>query len=64
LAGAATVEFVFSWPGMGRLAVDAAFARDYPVVMGLVLVAATLIIFGNLLSDILYGIADPRIRLE
>jgi peptide/nickel transport system permease protein len=64
LAGAATVEFVFSWPGMGRLAVDAAFARDYPVVMGLVLVAAALIILGNLVSDILYGVADPRIRLE
>jgi peptide/nickel transport system permease protein len=64
LAGAATVEFVFSWPGMGRLAVDAAFARDYPVVMGLVLVAAALIILGNLFSDILYGVADPRIRLR
>jgi peptide/nickel transport system permease protein len=64
LAGAATVEFVFSWPGMGRLAVDAAFARDYPVVMGLVLVAAALIMLGNLVSDILYGVADPRIRLE
>ena len=64
LAGAATTEFVFSWPGMGRLAVDAAYARDYPVVMGLVLVAAALIIVGNILSDILYGVADPRIRLR
>jgi peptide/nickel transport system permease protein len=64
LAGAATTEYVFSWPGMGRLAVDAAVSRDYPVVMGLVLVAAVLIIAGNLLSDILYGVIDPRIRLE
>lgn len=64
LGGAATTEYVFSWPGMGRLAVDAAFARDYPVVMGLVLVAAALIILGNLISDVLYGVADPRIRLE
>jgi peptide/nickel transport system permease protein len=64
LAGAATTEYVFSWPGMGRLAVDAAFARDYPVVMGLVLVAACLIILGNLISDVLYGVVDPRIRLE
>ncbi len=64
LGGAATTEFVFSWPGMGRLAVDAAYARDYPVVMGLVLVASALIIFGTILSDVLYGIVDPRIRLR
>jgi peptide/nickel transport system permease protein len=64
LAGAATTEFVFSWPGMARLAVDAAYARDYPVVMGLVLVASALIIFGNIVSDVLYGVADPRIRLR
>jgi len=64
LAGAATTEYVFSWPGMGRLAVDAAGSRDYPVVMGLVLIAAVLILVGNLLSDILYGLIDPRIQLE
>jgi peptide/nickel transport system permease protein len=64
LAGAATTEFVFTWPGMARLAVDAAFARDYPVVMGLVLVAAALIILGNIISDVLYGVVDPRIRLR
>ncbi len=64
LAGAATTEYVFSWPGMGRLAVDAAGSRDYPVVMGLVLVAAVLILVGNFLSDILYGLIDPRIQLE
>lgn len=64
LAGAATTEYVFSWPGMGRLAVDAAGSRDYPVVMGLVLVAAVLIIIGNLLTDVLYGVIDPRIQLE
>ena len=64
LAGAATTEYVFSWPGMGRLAVDAAGARDYPVVMGLVLVVAVLVILGNLLSDVLYGVVDPRIRLS
>jgi len=64
LGGAATTEFVFSWPGMGRLAVDAAYARDYPVVMGLVLIAAALIILGNILTDVLYAVADPRIRLS
>jgi len=64
LGGAATTEFVFSWPGMGRLAVDAAYARDYPVVMGLVLIAAARIILGTILSDVLYAVADPRIRLS
>jgi peptide/nickel transport system permease protein len=64
LAGAATTEYVFSWPGMGRLAVDAAGSRDYPVVMGLVLIAAVLIVVGNLLTDVLYAVVDPRIRLE
>jgi peptide/nickel transport system permease protein len=64
LAGAATTEYVFSWPGMGRLAVDAAGSRDYPVVMGLVLIAAVLILIGNLLTDVLYASIDPRIKLE
>ncbi len=57
------VESVFSWPGMGRMAVDAAFALDYPVLMGLLLVLAVMVSIGNLLSDLLYGIVDPRIKL-
>src|SRR5262249_54096823 len=64
LAGAATTEYVFSWAGLGCVAVDAAGSRDYPVVMGLVLVAAVLILIGNLVSDVLYGVVDPRIRLD
>ncbi|MCI0476069.1 MAG: ABC transporter permease [Anaerolineales bacterium] len=64
LSGAAISEYVFSWPGMGRMAVDAVFARDYPVTMGLLLVSSVLIVAGNLLSDIAYGWVDPRIRLQ
>jgi peptide/nickel transport system permease protein len=64
LSGAAISEYVFSWPGMGRMAVDAVFARDYPVTMGLLLISSVLIVTGNLLSDIAYGWVDPRIRLQ
>lgn len=64
LSGAAISEYVFSWPGMGRMAVDAVFARDYPVTMGLLLISSVLIVAGNLLSDIAYGWVDPRIRLQ
>lgn len=63
LGGAVIVEQVFGWPGLGRLAVNAVFQRDYPVVMGSVVVGAVLFILGVLLSDVLYAILDPRIRL-
>jgi peptide/nickel transport system permease protein len=61
--GAVVVESVFSWPGMGRLSVEAAFALDYPVLMGLLLFLSVLVVVGNLLSDLAYGLVDPRIRL-
>ncbi|GAB4514945.1 MAG: oligopeptide ABC transporter permease AppB [Anaerolineae bacterium] len=64
LAGAVITERVFSWPGMGRMAIDAVFSRDYPVIMGNLIIASTLVVLGNLLSDILYGVVDPRVRLE
>jgi len=64
LSGAVIVEQVFTWPGMGRLVVNAVFQRDYPLVMGSVVVAAVMFILGVLLSDILYALIDPRIRLE
>ncbi len=64
LAGAVIIEQVFAWPGMGKLIVDAVFARDYPIVMGSVVVASLMFICGVLLSDIMYVILDPRIRLE
>ncbi len=63
LSGSAISEYVFSWPGIGRMAVDAVYARDYPVTMGLVLISSFLIVVGNLLSDIAYVWVDPRIRL-
>jgi peptide/nickel transport system permease protein len=64
LSGAVIVETIFSWPGMGRLSIQAALARDYPLVMGFVLIGAVLYIIGLIISDILYGLLDPRIRLS
>ncbi|MDQ6773940.1 MAG: ABC transporter permease [Candidatus Dormibacteraeota bacterium] len=62
LGGAVLTETVFSWPGIGRLLVDSIFARDYPVVQGVVLVFAVAFIAVNLLTDLLYAYVDPRIR--
>jgi peptide/nickel transport system permease protein len=64
LAGAVITETIFAWPGIGRLIFSAALQRDYPVVLGTVMVASLLVILGNLLSDILYGVVDPRVRLS
>lgn len=62
--GSVVIESVFSWPGIGRMAVDAAFSRDYPILMGLLLMLATLVTLGNLLADLAYGVIDPRIKLS
>ena len=64
LTGAVLVETVFAWPGMGRLAVSAIFQRDYPVVTGAALVTSAMVVLGNLIADVLYGLADPRIRVR
>ena len=64
LSGAVIVERVFAWPGIGRFAVDAISRRDYPVIMGTVLVFATTFVVINLLLDILYVYVDPRIRYD
>ncbi len=64
LGGAVIVETIFSWPGMGRLVVNAVFERDYPLIMGSVVMSAVLYIGGLLVSDILYALVDPRIRLR
>ncbi|HEX6387117.1 MAG TPA: ABC transporter permease [Anaerolineae bacterium] len=64
LSGAVVIERIFSWPGLGRLTFDAVVQRDYPIVMAGVIVGSILVIVGNLLSDVLYVIIDPRIRLE
>jgi ABC-type dipeptide/oligopeptide/nickel transport system permease component len=63
LAGTVLVESVFAIPGVGRMLVDAVLARDYPVVQGGVLVLATVFVVINTLTDLLYGIIDPRIRV-
>jgi peptide/nickel transport system permease protein len=62
LGGAVLTETVFGWPGMGRLLVDSIFARDYPMVQGIVLVFSVSFILVNLVVDILYAYIDPRIR--
>lgn len=64
LGGAVIIEKVFNWPGMGRLVVDGVFNRDYPLVMGTVVVASVMFILGLLISDILYALIDPRIRFK
>lgn len=60
--GAYYVEYIFSWPGIGSLFQDAATKRDYPVVMGVTLIVAALVVFGNFLADIVNSFIDPRIR--
>ncbi len=64
LGGAVVTETIFSWPGMGRLTVNAAFSQDYPLVLGAGMFFAMLTIVGNLMSDVFYGWVDPRVRLE
>lgn len=63
LGGAVLVETIFLWPGVGKLAVDSIFAKDYPVIQGVVLMVALSYMFANLLVDISYVFLDPRIRL-
>lgn len=63
-AGALFVETIFSWPGMGRLFWDAARGRDYPVLLGVVMITAVLIIICNILADLAYGALDPQVKYE
>jgi peptide/nickel transport system permease protein len=64
LGGALVTETVFTWPGMGRLFLDSLGYRDYPVVMGILMVSAVLVLLGSLMADLLSAAADPRIRLH
>ncbi len=64
LSGAVLVEFVFSLPGVGRLALDAVLQRDYPMVQGTVIFIAFTFVMVNLVVDLLYGVLDPRIRVS
>ena len=62
VSGSVVVETIFSWPGMGQVAYNAARARDIPLILGATLVGAVAVILGNLLSDVLYAAVDPRAR--
>ena len=62
VGGAYFVEYVFSIPGVGYLTFTSIFARDYPTLMAITMLTAVLIVLGNLLADVAYAIADPRIR--
>ena len=64
LAGAFFVEFIFDWEGIGKVTVEALEKLDYPVVMGSVLISSVFFIFISILADILYGIVDPRERIQ
>jgi peptide/nickel transport system permease protein len=64
LGGALVTETVFTWPGMGRLFLDSLGYNDYPVVMGLLMFSAILVLLGSLLADLLVAVVDPRIRLD
>jgi len=61
-AGSLYVELLFSWPGMGRLFYDAATYRDYPILLGILIISSAVVIVSNLLADIAYGFLDPRVR--
>jgi ABC-type dipeptide/oligopeptide/nickel transport system permease component len=64
LAGTIVTESIFSWPGIGRLAVQAIGARDYPLLQGCILLIAVSYVFVNLLTDLVYAVVDPRVRFE
>ncbi len=64
LSGAVMTESIFGWPGLGKVGVDAIFARDYPLLMAINMMNSFLLMVGMLLSDILYGMADPRIKYD
>lgn len=63
-AGALFIETIFSWPGMGRLFWEAARGRDYPVLLGVILINAGLIVLFNIIADLVYAYIDPRVRYE
>lgn len=64
IGGAVVVESIFAYPGIGRLGYEAVLERDYPTLVALNFITAALVLMGNLLSDLLYAVVDPRVRLE
>lgn len=64
IGGAAITESIFSWPGIGRIVIEANFTRDYPVIMGELVFTSVLVVLGSLIADVLYAVADPRIKYD
>ena len=64
IGGTVIIERIFAWPGMGSYSLGAIFARDYPVIMAVNFIVALVVLLSNLLADITYAVADPRIRYE
>jgi peptide/nickel transport system permease protein len=63
-SGSGVIESVFGYAGIGRLAIEAANGRDYPVILGVTLLAGTIVVTVNLVVDLLYAVIDPRIRRD
>ena len=63
IGGSVIIESIFSWPGMGRMAYEAILARDYPIILTVNFISAVLVLVGTFISDVLYLVVDPRIRL-
>jgi peptide/nickel transport system permease protein len=63
IGGSVIIESIFSWPGMGRMAWEAILARDYPIILTVNFISAVLVLIGTFISDVLYMVVDPRIRL-
>lgn len=62
--GAIVIEGIFNWPGMGRLYLDGVTTRDVPLIMGMVLISALVIVISNIITDVTYAMADPRVRYD
>ena len=62
--GAVIIEQVFSWPGLGLMTMNAISNRDYPVIMGVCLLSAIVVLVANLITDIMYAVVDPTIQLK
>lgn len=64
MGGAVVIEYIFAWPGMGRLTVNAIFAHDFPIILASNFIAALTVVVGNLISDLLYALVDPKISMQ
>jgi peptide/nickel transport system permease protein len=64
IGGAVFIESIFGWPGLGRLFLEGVGQRDYPLIMGMTLVLAVMILLANLITDVVYAFVDPRIRYD